>query len=72
MQEIFFTILVIWVLFKILSSSTTRHIFTVNINKPREEKRKQEGETKIEYIPGDKKPPRTPGKGEYVDFEEIK
>jgi len=74
MQEIFFTILVIWILFRVLNSGTWSNKRTVNFtqnNFNQQESPKKEGETKITYIPENKtgKPPRD---DEYVDFEEIK
>lgn len=69
MQDFFFTVLVIWLLFRIFGSNTARHVFTVNVNKPKEESKK-EGEMKVNYIP-----PKDKGgkdEGEYTDYEEVK
>ena len=68
MQEIFFTILVIWILFRVFGSRTVNHVFTVKTDQPKEEKK--EGEIKVDYIPPKEKP-KADG-GEYVDFEEVK
>ena len=74
MQKIFFTLLIIWVLFRIFGSRTVRHIFTVNVNKPNEEKKSydksSEGKVKVDYIPPKNKGERKDG--EYVDYEEVK
>ena len=74
MQEIFFTILVVWILFRLLNGSSLGSKRTVNFtqnNFNQKESPKKEGETKITYIPENKtgKPPRDE---DYVDFEEIK
>lgn len=72
MRDIFFTILVIWVLWKIFSSRTVVQTFTFNTqnNHPPKDERK-EGEVRIDHVPKqDKK--RKDEDGEYVDYEEIK
>lgn len=73
MQEIFFTILIIWILFRVLNGSGSRTVYyTQNNYHPREEK-KDEGATRITHIPqGKPKKENDQGGGEYVDFEEIK
>lgn len=72
MQEIFFTILVIWVLFRIFgrASAVTNYTFNQNNYRPKEEKKP---DVKIEYIPGKEKNKKKDGdEGEYTDYEEIK
>ncbi len=66
MQEIFFTILVIWILFRVFGN-TRVYVFN-NTSKPKEEKR--EGKVKVDHIPPKEKS-KGP-EGDYVDFEEIK
>jgi hypothetical protein len=73
MQEIFFTILVVWILFRIFGRAKVAHTYTFtqnNYNKP-EEKKKED--VKVDYIPpagGQKK--KDGDDGEYVDYEEVK
>lgn len=73
MQEFFFTLLIIWILFKIFGKGMIKHqSFTYtqnNYNKP--EERKKEGEIKVDYIPN-KKQKGIKEDGEYIDYEEIK
>lgn len=73
MQELFFTLLIIWILFKIFGKGMIKQqSFTYtqnNYNKP--EEKKKEGEVKVAYIK-DKKQKDTLEDGEYVDYEEIK
>lgn len=65
MQEVFFTILVAWLVYKIFSSVNAS-------NRSGESRMPKKGETKVEYIPPktDKKPGTSKG-GEYVDYEEL-
>ena len=73
MQEIFFTILVIWILFRIFgrTSFTTTYTFNQNNYHPREEKKKDD--VKIDHIPRkDEQKKKGGDEGEYTDFEEIK
>lgn len=67
MQEIFFTLLVIWLLFRIFGNNTVRHVFTMNMNKPKEEKSGRE--IKVDYIPPKNK--LNTEEGEYVDYEDL-
>lgn len=69
MQEIFFTILVIWVLFKIFGSVQVK-TYTFNQNNYNNQK-KQEGEVKVESQ-GKVSSKARDDRGEYVDFEEVK
>lgn len=73
MQEVFFTILVIWILFRIFNSGSFGSKRNVNFtqNNYNQKESPKEGETKITYTPKNKtgKPPRDE---DYVDFEEIK
>lgn len=73
MQEIFFTLLIIWILFRVLNSagSGSRTVyFTQNNYHPGREEKK-EGDIKITYIPKEKSG-KAPDEGDYTDFEEIK
>lgn len=80
MQDFFFTILVIWLLFKILGGTASARTFTFNTTnyhpKP-ESTNKREGEVKIDNAtsaekPAPKKPTFNKDAGEYIDYEEIK
>jgi len=69
MQEIFFTILVIWLLFRIFGQVKAHRVFTINKN-PANDGRQKPGKVKMENqqaSPKNKEP-----FGEYVDYEEIK
>ena len=74
-KEIFFTIVVIWILFRIFGRKITvvhnHNTFTQN-NYDKEEKRKED--VKIDYVPkkDQKKGPGKDDEGEYIDFEEVK
>lgn len=75
-KEIIFTVIVIWVLFRLFGRRVTvvhhHNTFTQNNYSKQEEKRKEE--VKIDYIP-EKNPQKERDKGsegEYVDFEEVK
>ncbi len=67
MKDVFYTILVIWVIWRILSSLNT--IRSKNAPAPQKESRK-EGETTVDYIPPKKRSIKD-DEGEYVDYEEI-
>jgi len=70
MQELFFTILIIWVLFKIFGG---RSVFTFNTHYHQSRPgQKPEGQTRIEQQPKNPRAGNGGQVGEYVDFEEIK
>jgi hypothetical protein len=72
MRDVFFTILAVWVLWKIFSGRIVTQSFTFNTqNNHPPEQEKKEGEVKIDYQkPSQKK--KDNDEGEYVDYEEIK
>ena len=72
MQELFFTILAIWILFRILNNSSERKIVNVFYQKSKPEEQRAEGETKIVYAQNEKKKQKSSSEDDYVDFEEIK
>ena len=72
MQEIFFTILVIWILFRILNSSSERNIINVFYQKPKTKQERREGEVNISYTKTEKQKQNSSTDDDYVDFEEIK
>ncbi|HEY6162845.1 MAG TPA: hypothetical protein VI112_16570 [Bacteroidia bacterium] len=73
MQDIFFTILVIWILFRVLNSNSwgSRNVYYTQNNYQGKANNKKEGETVITNV-SNRKSTISPGEGEYVDFEEIK
>lgn len=72
MQEIFFTILVVWILFRILNSSSERKIINVFYQKPQQQPDQKEGDVKITFNRQEKKKENPSSEKDYVDFEEIK
>ena len=70
-QEIFFTLLVIWIVFRIFRSTSNRKqsVFNFTTHHHHTEKPKEgENKVKTEGVPKRK----DIKEGEYVDFEEIK
>ncbi|MGB3946589.1 MAG: hypothetical protein WBM13_01275 [Bacteroidia bacterium] len=69
MRDLFYTILVVWVLWRIFNSLSA-YKSKQSANAQARYNTKQ-GETKIEYVPPQKKKmPDT--EGEYVEYEEVK
>ena len=68
MRDVFYTLLVVWIVSRILSSVNT--VRSKTTNKTPSASRK-EGKTTVEYMPPQKKSV-VDTEGEYVDFEEIK
>lgn len=67
MRDLFYTILVVWVVWQILRSVSA---YKQKQNNATSSSKKQ-GETSVDYIPPQKS--KFPdGEGEYVDYEEIK
>lgn len=67
MKDVFFTILIIWIIFRIFG-----RVKVINPqNFSQREDRKKEGEVRIDKVPGKKKY-RNDDDGEYIDYEEIK
>lgn len=72
MRDVFYTILVVWLIWRIFNSiSSYKSRTTGTTTNYNSSPGTKEGETKIDYVPPTKK---TEGNtdGEYVDFEEIK
>lgn len=70
-QEIFFTVVVIWIIFKIFRPSSSRAGSTFNFNMHRQpNKNPKEGQTTVTKPATSQKKDITDG--EYVDFEEVK
>ena len=72
MQEIFFTILIIWILFRLFNSSSVGSKRTVNFTQNNFDHKEtpKEGETKITYNPNSKSKKQNED-GYYVDFEDM-
>lgn len=70
MQEVFYTILVIWLLFRLFGGKSRVYVHhSMKNNVPDDEPKKETGKVTIEKTPGGK----TPGAAtEYTDYEEIK
>jgi len=67
MRDLFYTILVVWVVWQILRSVSAYKQKQNNATSSS----KKRGETSVDYIPPQKS--KFPdGEGEYVDYEEIK
>ncbi len=67
MRDLFFTILAIWVLWRIFESLKISKTFNNDIY----DEKKKEGEVSVDYMPPKKKD-KDDNDGEYVDYEEIK
>ena len=68
MKDVFYTILIIWILWRILNSVNNRR---VKNNSARSAQQRKQGETTVDYIPPKNKG-KFDGEGEYVDYEEVK
>ena len=71
MRDVFYTILVIWILWRVFNSiSNYRTKQGPSVNNPSPNKRR-EGETSVDYVPSTKKK-ISDDEGEYVDYEDLK
>ncbi|MDQ3046725.1 MAG: DUF4834 family protein [Bacteroidota bacterium] len=68
MRDIFYTILIVWVLWRIVSSINAHKRRQAPTMQPPKSK---QGETTVEFIPPKKKK-FGDDEGEYVDYEEMK
>jgi hypothetical protein len=72
MRDLFYTILIVWILWRILNSISSFNARQKNSsNNSSSYSKPIEGETKIDYVPPVKKK-IDDDEGEYVDYEEIK
>jgi len=72
MRDVFYTILVIWIVWRVLNSiSTYRTKQDKSVNNPSQNNKRKEGETSIDYAPPSKKK-ISDDEGEYVDYEDVK
>ena len=67
MRDLFFTILAVWAIWRILESVKISRFST----KDNYDQGKKEGEIKVEYQPP-KKNDKNDEDGEYIDYEEVK
>jgi hypothetical protein len=68
MKDVFYTILVVWIVWRILNSVNS---YRAKSSNPQQTTSKKEGETTVNYVPPKKKSVGD-DEGEYVDYEEIK
>ena len=75
MKDVFYTLLVVWVIWRILNSVNSYRAKSSNSQQTTSPKEsfgtKKEGETTVNYVPPKKKSVAD-DEGEYVDYEEIK
>ncbi len=69
MRDIFYTVVVVWLVWRILSSVNSHR--AKKASQTQSSSSKKEGETTVNYVPPQKKP-LDATEGEYVDYEEIK
>jgi hypothetical protein len=71
MKDVFYTILVVWIIWKVINSvNTMRSKQAASVRHDNQTKRP--GETTVEYVPPKNKKKDDNDEGEYVDYEEIK
>jgi len=72
MRDVFYTILVIWILWRVFNSiSNYRTKQGSRVNNHSQNSKRREGETSVDYVPSTKKK-ISDDEGEYVDFEDLK
>ena len=65
MRDVFYTILVVWIIWRILNAINTHKSGQVSNS----QSQRKEGETNVDFIPPTKKNIRD-DEGEYVDYDE--
>jgi hypothetical protein len=68
MADVFYTILIVWVLWKIFGSSGRTYVFNQHNNTA---PKKKEGDVSVSHKAESNKS-KDGDKGEYIDYEEIK
>ena len=68
MADVFYTILIIWVLWKVLGGTTRTYVFHKHTHTTQP---KKDGEVSVSHKQ-DVVTPKQKDKGEYIDYEEIK
>ena len=72
MRDVFYTILVVWIVWRVLDSiSSYGSKRGTNVNNTSPKNKRNVGETSVDYVPPVKKNINA-DEGEYVDYEEIK
>lgn len=71
MKDVFYTLLVVWIIWRIMNSVNTIRLRQSTTDHNYQNTKKQ-GETTIDYVPPKNKNKRDDDEGEYVDYEEIK
>lgn len=72
MRDVFYTILVIWILWRVLNSiNNYRASHGNSVNNPPQNNKRKVGETSVDYIPPIKNKIND-DEGEYVDYEDVK
>jgi hypothetical protein len=69
MRDVFYTLLVVWIIWRILNSVNVIRAKTSVPNRPSSSRK--EGETTVDFVPPKKKSVAD-SEGEYVDYEEMK
>ncbi len=67
MRDAFYTILIVWILYRIVNSVSAYKSKQTSESQPD----RKEGETTVDFIPPSKKS-NLDNAGEYVDYEEVK
>jgi hypothetical protein len=68
MKDVFYTLLVVWVIYRIVDALSTAK----SKNNNERHQSNKVGETTVSYAPPDVNKKKYPEEGEYVDYEEIK
>ncbi len=71
MRDVFYTILIVWIVWKVIDSISTYNKRGSNSTNAGQRKKRAEGETTVDYVPPTKKKINDDD-GEYVDYEEVK
>jgi hypothetical protein len=70
MKDVFYTILVVWIIWRIISSVNSRRAKHAAAGR-NDHSQRRPGETTVDYVPPKSKS-KHDDEGEYVDYEEIK
>jgi hypothetical protein len=70
MADIFYTLLIIWVLWRIFGGATKTYVFHQHRHQ-HDPPKKREGDVSVTYKKEEKKN-KSGDSGEYIDYEEIK
>ena len=68
MRDVFYTLLVIWIIWRIIDAINTSRVRSSN----QQNHGSRPGETTISYTPPETTKKKFPDEGEYVDYEELK